>query len=98
VKNIIKGFSSNVVYFFKIPEIKTNDSDFLTDLKDLKFSDLNQIGISEIQTVKDSTGRFRIAPGHYLILPFVECSSALKQNDKLEFMIRIFADNRTEAK
>lgn len=56
---------------------------------------MNQTGISEIQTVRDSTGRFRVAPGNYLILPFVESCGALKLNEKLEFMIRIFAEDKT---
>ncbi len=51
--------------------------------------------MGDIQTYKDSTGRFRIAPGYYLIKPYVTTE---KTYEKTEFMLRIFSDDKIEAK
>ena len=55
---------------------------------------MKKVGISEFQTLKDSSGRFRVAPGNYFIQPFVDKVDDTETN----FMLRIFSNDKTEAR
>ncbi len=62
---------------------------------DISEEDLIQIGLGNIQTYKDTTGRFRVPPGTYYIKTFV---AKKLNNSKCEFMLRIFSDEKIDAK
>lgn len=60
-------------------------------------SNLNQVGLSEIQTMRDTTGRFRVAPGNYLVMPFIAHYQE-SNNQHIDFMLRIFSDEVADVK
>lgn len=76
--------------YFKIPDSENFDpQNSLMNIPRMK-----KIGISEFQTLKDSSGRFRVAPGNYFIQPFVDKVDDLETH----FMLRIFSNDKTEAR
>ncbi len=96
--NLVNNYHHDNIFLYKLYQLSDEAAYRLEISSELNMEDMTQIGMSKVLSKRDATGRFRVTPGAYVIVPLFADSGRnceIKKNG--EFIIRIFSDEITNA-